>query len=131
MAKVSSFSVSWTDGDGDKVTIATDEELIIALTEMTGPLYKLTVNLKKEASYDEVMAKLREASETEMSGFLGFTEDPIVSADIIGDKHSSIVDAKAGIALSPNFMKFVSWYDNEVGYSNRVLDLIQHMAKCH
>ena len=88
----------------------------------------LTVNLKKEASYDEVMAKLREASETEMSGFLGFTEDPIVSADIIGDKHSSIVDATAGIALSPTFMKFVSWYDNEVGYSNRVLDLIHHMA---
>jgi len=88
----------------------------------------LTVNLKKETSYEEVMSKLKEASETTMEGFLGFTEDPIVSADFIGDTHSSIIDAKAGIALSPTFMKFVSWYDNEWGYSNRVLDLISHMA---
>jgi len=89
----------------------------------------LTVNLKKDASYDEVMGKLREASEGEMRGVLGFTEDPIVSADVIGDRHSSIVDAKAGIALSSNFMKLVSWYDNEMGYANRVLDLIAHMAR--
>ncbi|QDZ23608.1 glyceraldehyde-3-phosphate dehydrogenase [Chloropicon primus] len=88
----------------------------------------LTVNLKKEATYDEVMSKLKEASETDMEGVLGFTEDPIVSTDVIGDKHSSIIDAKAGIALSPTFMKFVSWYDNEMGYANRVLDLITHMS---
>ena len=75
------------------------------------------------------MGKLREASEGEMRGVLGFTEDPIVSADVIGDRHSSIVDAKAGIALSSNFMKLVSWYDNEMGYANRVLDLIAHMAR--
>lgn len=88
----------------------------------------LTVNLKKATTYEEVMSKLKEASETSMRGVLGYTDDQVVSSDFLGDKHSSIVDAKAGIALSPTYMKFVSWYDNEVGYSSRVLDLITHMA---
>jgi len=88
----------------------------------------LTVNLKQETTYEEVIEKLREASETSMKGILGFTEDALVSTDFVGDMHSSIVDAKAGIALSPSFMKFVSWYDNEWGYSTRVVDLVSHMA---
>lgn len=88
----------------------------------------LTVNLKKETTYEEVIAKLREVSQSSMSGILGFSDEDIVSSDFIGDSHSSIIDAKAGIALSPSFMKFVSWYDNEWGYSTRVVDLIAHMA---
>ncbi|CAM9208302.1 unnamed protein product [Chrysoparadoxa australica] len=89
----------------------------------------LTVRLEKGASYDEVKAALKHASETSMKGYLGYTEDQIVSADFISDPRSSIVDAKAGIALNDNFVKLVSWYDNEMGYSNRVVDLIEHMAR--
>ncbi|KAI8031924.1 Glyceraldehyde-3-phosphate dehydrogenase, cytosolic [Camellia lanceoleosa] len=69
-----------------------------------------------------------EESEGNMKGILGYTEDDVVSTDFIGDCRSSIFDAKAGIALNENFVKFVSWYDNEWGYSNRVIDLIRHMA---
>jgi len=88
----------------------------------------LTVALKTETTYDEVMRTLKEASEGPLKNILAYTEDAVVSTDFLGDRHSSIVDASAGIALSPTFMKFVAWYDNEMGYSTRVLDLIAHMA---
>jgi len=87
----------------------------------------LTVRLAKEASYEEICAKLKEASEGPLKGILGYTEDAVVSTDFLGDDRSSIFDAKAGIQLSPTFVKLVSWYDNEFGYSNRVIDLIKHM----
>merc|ERR1711994_402232 len=87
----------------------------------------LTVRLQKEASYEEICAKLKEESEGSMKGILGYTEDMVVSTDFLGDDRSSIFDAKAGIQLSKTFVKLVSWYDNEFGYSNRVIDLIKHM----
>jgi len=87
----------------------------------------LTVRLSKEATYAEICAKLKEASEGSMKGILGYTEDMVVSTDFLGDQRSSIFDAKAGIQLSGTFVKLVSWYDNEFGYSNRVIDLINHM----
>merc|ERR1719226_204624 len=89
----------------------------------------LTVRLGKEATYAEICAKLKEASEGSMKGILGYTEDMVVSTDFLGDQRSSIFDAKAGIQLSGTFVKLVSWYDNEFGYSNRVIDLINHMEK--
>ena len=88
----------------------------------------LTVNLAKPAKYDEICAAMKKASEGELKGILGYTEDPVVSSDFIGDAHTSIFDAKAGIALTDTFVKVVSWYDNEWGYSNKVLDLITYMA---
>ncbi|KOM56215.1 hypothetical protein LR48_Vigan10g210700, partial [Vigna angularis] len=88
----------------------------------------LTVRLEKGASYDEIKAAVKEASEGCMKGILGYTEDDVVSTDFIGDNRSSIFDAKAGISLNNNFVKLVSWYDNEWGYSTRVVDLIRHMA---
>jgi glyceraldehyde 3-phosphate dehydrogenase len=88
----------------------------------------LTARIEKGASYDEIMGAMKAASEGKMKGILGFTEDDVVSTDFIHDERSSIVDAKAGISLSPNFVKVVSWYDNEWGYSNRVVDLIAHVA---
>merc|ERR1712154_48438 len=87
----------------------------------------LTVRLGKEATYAKICAKLKEASEGSMKGILGYTEDMVVSTDFLGDQRSSIFDAKAGIQLSGTFVKLVSWYDNEFGYSNRVIDLINHM----
>jgi len=88
----------------------------------------LTVRIAKEATYQEICNKLKEASESgPMKGFLGYTEDMVVSTDFLGDERSSIFDAKAGIQLSPTFVKLVSWYDNENGYSNRVIDLIKYM----
>ncbi|MDR3127188.1 MAG: type I glyceraldehyde-3-phosphate dehydrogenase [Tannerellaceae bacterium] len=89
----------------------------------------LTVNLAKSASYDEIKAAMKYASEHELKGVLGYTEDEVVSSDFIGDTRTSIFDAKAGIALTDKFVKLVSWYDNEWGYSNKVLDLIAHMKK--
>uniref|UniRef100_A0A7S0RE70 Glyceraldehyde-3-phosphate dehydrogenase n=1 Tax=Chlamydomonas leiostraca TaxID=1034604 RepID=A0A7S0RE70_9CHLO len=89
----------------------------------------LTVQLEKATTYEEIMKALKEASEGEMKGVLGYTEDDVVSTDFTTDARSSIVDAKAGIMLSPTFVKLVSWYDNEWGYSNRVVDLALHMAK--
>ena len=89
----------------------------------------LTVNLNKGASYDEICDAIKSASENEMKGILGYTEEAVVSSDFIGDTRSSIFDKDAGIALTPTFVKVVSWYDNEMGYSNRVLDLIEHMEK--
>jgi len=87
----------------------------------------LTAVLDKGADYETICAKIKDASTNEMNGILGFHDDDIVSSDFIGDAHSSIFDKKAGIALTDNFVKLVSWYDNEAGYSNRVLDLISHM----
>src|SRR5574344_1865254 len=88
----------------------------------------LTVNLAKPASYAEICAAMKEAAEGELKGILGYTEDAVVSSDFLGDTRTSIFDAKAGIALTDTFVKVVSWYDNEIGYSNKVLDLIAHMA---
>merc|ERR1719269_325183 len=88
----------------------------------------LTVTLEKGAAYKDIMAKLKAAADGPMKGVLAYTEDDVVSTDFISDPHSSIIDAKAGIALDDNFVKIVSWYDNEWGYSNRVIDLIKKMA---
>lgn len=88
----------------------------------------LTVRLEKATTYDEIKAAIKKASENEMAGILGYTEDQVVSSDFIGDARTSIFDAGAGIMLNPNFVKLVSWYDNEWGYSNKVLSLIEHMA---
>ena len=87
----------------------------------------LTVNLEKPATYDEICAAMKKASEGELKGILGYTEDAVVSSDFLGDTHTSIFDAGAGIALTDTFVKVVSWYDNEIGYSNKVLELIEHM----
>lgn len=89
----------------------------------------LTVNLAKETTYAEICAAMKAASENELKGILGYTEDDVVSSDFIGDARTSIFDAKAGIQLSPTFVKVVSWYDNEWGYSNKCLELIAYMAK--
>ena len=89
----------------------------------------LTVNLAKPAKYDEICAAMKKASEGELKGILGYTEEAVVSSDFLGDARTSIFDAKAGIALTDTFVKVVSWYDNEIGYSNKVLDLIAHMKK--
>lgn len=89
----------------------------------------LTCRLEKPATYDEIKAAVKKASEGELKGILGYTEDDVVSSDFIGDARTSIFDAKAGISLNSNFVKLVAWYDNEWGYSNKVLDLIMHMAK--
>ncbi len=87
----------------------------------------LTVNLAKPAKYEEICAAMKAASEGELKGILGYTEDAVVSSDFLGDPRTSIFDAKAGIALTDTFVKVVSWYDNEWGYSNKVLDLIERM----
>lgn len=88
----------------------------------------LTVKLAKETSYEEIMAVLKKASENEMKGILGFTEDDVVSQDFVGDARTSIIDAKAGIGLNSTFFKLVSWYDNEYGYSSKLIDLSVHIA---
>lgn len=89
----------------------------------------LTCKLAKPASYDDIKAAIKKAAEGEMKGILGYTEDEVVSSDFIGDARTSIFDAKAGIALSDTFVKLVSWYDNEWGYSNKVMDLLIYMSK--
>ena len=89
----------------------------------------LTCTLAKPATYAEICAAMKEASETYLKGILGYTDEEVVSSDFIGDARTSIFDAKAGIALSDKFVKLVSWYDNEWGYSNKVLDLIAVMDK--
>lgn len=91
----------------------------------------LTVRLEKAASYDEIKAAMKKASEGKLKGILGYTEEDLVSTDFLGDNRSSIFDAKAGIALNERFVKLVAWYDNEWGYSTRVVDLIVHMAHTH
>lgn len=89
----------------------------------------LTVNLAKPASYAEICAAMKEASEGELKGIMGYTEDAVVSNDFVGDARTSVFDATAGIALTDTFVKLVSWYDNEWGYSNKVLDLVAHISK--
>ena len=89
----------------------------------------LTVRLEKGASYEEIKKVMKEASEGELKGILGYTEDDVVSSDFIGDERTSIFDAKAGISLNDNFVKVVSWYDNEWGYSNKIIDLAQEVGK--
>jgi glyceraldehyde 3-phosphate dehydrogenase len=88
----------------------------------------LTVRLKNPATYKEICAKMKEVSETSMKGILGYTEDAVVSTDFNGDPRTSIFDAEAGIQLSDTFVKVISWYDNEWGYSNKVVDLLTYIA---
>ncbi|KAF9412040.1 Glyceraldehyde-3-phosphate dehydrogenase 2 [Entomortierella beljakovae] len=89
----------------------------------------LTVRLTKPATYEQIKAAIKKSAEGELKGILAYTEDEVVSTDFIGDEHSSVFDAKAGIALTDHFVKLVSWYDNECGYSTRVIDLIHYMDK--
>ncbi len=87
----------------------------------------LTVKLQKETSYDEIKAAMKAASENEMKGILGYCEDPLVSQDFVGDTRTSIFDVDAGMQLNPTFYKIISWYDNECGYSNKLIDLAKHI----
>lgn len=89
----------------------------------------LTVRLEKSASYEDIKKAMKAASEGEMKGILGYTEDEVVSQDFLGDARTCIFDAKAGIALNDNFVKVVAWYDNEWGYSNKLIDLVQEVAR--
>ncbi|KAI9257284.1 glyceraldehyde-3-phosphate dehydrogenase [Phascolomyces articulosus] len=89
----------------------------------------LTVRIEQAASYEDIKQAIKSASEGPLKGILGYTEDEVVSTDFLGDPHSSIFDAKAGISLNPHFVKLISWYDNEYGYSTRVVDLLVHAAK--
>lgn len=89
----------------------------------------LTCRLKKSCSYDDIKAVMKKASETTLKNIVGYTEEPVVSTDFIGEVCTSVFDASAGIMLNPNFVKLVAWYDNEWGYSCKVLDLIDHMSK--
>ena len=88
----------------------------------------LTVKLAKPASYEDICKAMKEASEGELKGILGYTDEDVVSSDFLGDPRTSIFDAKAGIALTDTFVKVVSWYDNECGYANKMVELIQHMS---
>ena len=89
----------------------------------------LTIRLKTETTYEEICKEMEKVSKTTMKGILGYTEDAVVSSDFISDPRTSIFDAKAGIGLNSRFYKLVSWYDNEWGYSHKILDLISHMSK--
>ena len=89
----------------------------------------LTVRLEKETNYDEIKKVMRDAAEGPLKGIVGYTEDAVVSQDFVGDTRTSIFDAGAGIMLSPTFVKLVAWYDNEMGYSNKVVDLLEHASK--
>ena len=88
----------------------------------------LTVNIAKSATYDEVCKAMKDASEGELKGILGYTEEMVVSQDFVGETRTSVFDAKAGIALTDNFIKVVSWYDNEYGYSSKIVDLLEYSA---
>lgn len=89
----------------------------------------LTCKLAKETTYDEIKAAFKRASENELKGILGYTEDAVVSTDFIGDSRTSIFDANAGIMLNPTFVKLISWYDNEMGYSHKILEMLIYMAR--
>ena len=89
----------------------------------------LTCKIEKAATYDDIKAAIKKASENELKGILGYTEEPVVSSDFLGEKRTSVFDAAAGIMLNEHFVKLVSWYDNEIGYSNKVVDLICSMNK--
>ena len=88
----------------------------------------LTVNLSKSVSYDDICKAMKDASEGELKGILGYTEELVVSQDFVGETRTSVFDAKAGIALTDNFVKVVSWYDNEYGYSTKIIDLLEYSA---
>lgn len=87
----------------------------------------LTVTLEKSATYEDICKAMKEASEGELKGVLGYTDEPVVSSDFLGDPHTSIFDAQAGIALNDHFVKVVSWYDNECGYANKMVELAAYM----
>lgn len=87
----------------------------------------LTVRIEKSSTYEDICSAIKKASEGELKGILGYTNEDVVSSDFLGDSHTSIFDEKAGIMLNPNFVKLISWYDNEWGYSNKTLDLVRHM----
>src|SRR5690606_10444592 len=89
----------------------------------------LTVRLKNPATYEEICAKMKESADGELKGIVGYTEDAVVSNDFIGDPRTCIFDAGAGIQLSDKFVKLVAWYDNEWGYSNKVVDLVAYVSK--
>lgn len=89
----------------------------------------LTFKTEKATSYEEICAAMREASEGQLKGILGYTEDELVSSDFLSDSRSSIFDSKAGIGLNSNFFKVISWYDNEYGYSSRMVDLANHISE--
>ncbi|QPG72803.1 hypothetical protein FOA43_000105 [Brettanomyces nanus] len=89
----------------------------------------LTLNLKKPTTYEEICAVMKKASEGAYKGVVGYTDEAVVSSDFVTDTHSTVFDAKAGIQLTPTFVKVISWYDNEYGYSTRVVDLLEHVAK--
>jgi glyceraldehyde 3-phosphate dehydrogenase len=89
----------------------------------------LTCRLEKAATYEDIKAAMKKASEGSLKGILGYTEDEVVSTDFIHDSRTCIFDAKAGISLNDHFVKLIAWYDNEWGYSNKVVDLIMYMAK--
>jgi len=91
----------------------------------------LTVRTEKPCTYEDIKKAMKEASQGPLKNFIGYTEDEVVSTDFIGDSHSCIFDAKAGISLNNNFHKLIAWYDNEWGYSHRVIDLIRHISKIH
>jgi glyceraldehyde 3-phosphate dehydrogenase len=88
----------------------------------------LTVKVAKETTYEEIMKVLKNASETDYKNIIGYTEDDVVSQDFVSDTRTSIIDAKAGIGLNSTFFKIVSWYDNEYGYSSKLIDLSVHIA---
>ena len=88
----------------------------------------LTAKLAKPASYEDICAAMKEASEGELKGILGYTDEDVVSSDFLGDPRTSIFDKKAGLSLTDTFVKVVSWYDNECGYSNKMVDLIRYMS---
>ena len=89
----------------------------------------LTCNLKTETTYEEIVAEIKRACDNELKGIMSYTDEAVVSSDFIGDPHTCIFDINAGIMLTPTFVKLVAWYDNEWGYSNKVVDLIAHMNK--
>nr|CAD7417560.1 unnamed protein product [Timema cristinae] len=93
------------------------------------PRERKRLKSRKPATYEDIKAKVKEAAEGDMKGILGYTEEEVVSSDFNGDPRSSIFDSKAGIPLNDSFVKLINWYDNEYGYSMRVVDLIKHMAK--
>ena len=106
-----------------------EDNSVVNITTTDVSVVDLTCRIEKKATYAEIVAALTHASQNELKGILGVTSEEVVSSDFIGDKRSSIFDVHAGISLNENFVKLVSWYDNEWGYSNRVVDLALHMAK--
>ena len=115
--------------DAEALALGYDYDGAIALLNSNPEFSSEPQVLEAAASYEEIRAAMKKASEGELKGILGYTEDDVVSSDFLGDSRTSIFDAKAGIQLTPTFVKVVSWYDNEWGYSNKVLDLVAHMAK--